>query len=233
MKKVTRSLFTLVIFCGMISGLTCGKKSTSPPPPTPPPPPPPITISVPFTEGFEASIDSLKQLWYFWPYYPTNPGVGSQIFKPESGGASGKQCMAAGAYQGTNYVGYRGSVYGGSAILEIRKDMDLSSVSTCNLLFYNKRDVKNWISPPDAITMMENNGKCFVEISVNSGSTWSTLTSFSIGSVSSWKLEIVSLDDFAGLKTVRLRFRIPPHCVDGVSSPSTQWKIDDISVTGG
>jgi hypothetical protein len=229
--KISWWWVVFAILCIILGLSSCSKKSTKSES-SPPLPPPTTTITVPFTEGFEAGIDSLQKLWYFWPYYPTAPGVGSQIFKPQSGGASGKQCMAGGASEGQNYGQYSGTVYGGSAVLQIRKDIDLSTVTSCNLLFYNTRSVQTKISPPSVLDMPENDSRCFVEISINSGGSWSTLTKFN-SSVSSWELETISLNNFVGLKTVRLRFRIPPHCVDGKSSPSTQWKIDDINLTGG
>ncbi len=73
----------------------------------------------------------------------------------------------------------------------------------------------------------ENDARCFIDVSVNGGYTWTPLTSFG-GSVTAWTLETVSLEALCGHDGVKLRFRIGQHATSG---GSTRWIIDDLTIS--
>jgi hypothetical protein len=94
--------------------------------------------------------------------------------------------------------------------LTLASTIDLSTAENPQMTFWEHYDVS---------------GGCYVEISTDYGDTWTSLASYS-GTQASWKQHDppVDLSDYAGLSTVRIRFRRYSHWGgDG-------WYIDDVRI---
>jgi subtilisin family serine protease len=94
------------------------------------------------------------------------------------------------------------------------EQIDMTSLATASLEFWHKYELE------------KDYDYAYVEISIDNGSTWTQIKSFT-GTISSWSKETIDLASYVG-KNVRIRFKV----ITDSSVNYNGWNIDDITVLG-
>jgi hypothetical protein len=231
MKYIKDICFQLITIILLVAIISCSKNNPTELSPTQNGDSPPSDIiSLPFTENFDSDATDIFKNWYFYhPGLSSSPAAGSVCFQLDNSTySSSPACMSGGQDDGMQYVGFSGWVYYGGA-LTLRKNIDLSTKSSCTLTFFNKRDVVTSKSLPSTGEFSGDisDSKCHIMVSPNGGQTWSSFKAFSTDR-SNWYMETVSLNIIVGRSEARIQFLMPLHASG--NNHSTKWYIDDITI---
>lgn len=209
----------------MMVMVSCGQdKSTET---NPPDDNPNDVVNFPFSESFDSGEDDVCLKWsaYFCPGHWI-PSAGSVYFQYDTlQYASPHASLSAFLESGQQYGGYSGEVFFGST-LDLRRNLVLTDKTQASLTFNNIRAIAGTLPLPQPLQGEENDAYCYLDASINGGSTWTPLVHFS-SSAATWSMESVSLTSLVGHEKVRLRFRLPQHASGSVS---TRWLIDDVTI---
>ena len=116
-----------------------------------------------------------------------------------------------GAYSWTDSPG--GNYANNANTSLISKPIDFTGSSFPFLTFWHRYDV-------------ESVDKCLIEISIDSGKTWSQLKSYS-GTDNNWKQISINLSAYIIQKNIQIRFRL----TSDTSITKDGWYVDDIKIT--
>ena len=104
--------------------------------------------------------------------------------------------------------------------LTLAESIDLSSSVSPVLSYWMK------LYTPDCNYYSSDRDNAYVEVSSNSGISWTVLQTQNCTNIDSWSNYVLDLSDYVGLK-IRIRFRFR---ADGDAAVGDGWLIDDVSV---
>jgi hypothetical protein len=214
-----RTFCLLVVF--LVAGvLSCGGDKTTKPSTQG------GSLSLPYAENFDGDERVIQQRWDY--VHSGTPAFAHDVFEVSTNEyASAPRAMRSASERGEGSATYHGEFYYGGR-LALRQDLDLSRFRTARLSFQDRRDVNPTVPLPSWQAGEINDSSCHVQVSINSGQTWSDLVVYRTDA-REWTLESVSLESAVGRAGVRIAFTVPQHAVGG---RSTTWCIDDVVITG-
>ena len=208
--------------------LGCGKEDSTSPPPTTQNNPPSETFVLPFEEHFDGSETEIRTRWT----WVTNAGAGLMWELDSADKASGTQSIRTPQLDSGWGCAQSTQICWSAQILRTVKPIDLTSKTSAQLTFMNKRTTTTLSSAPGCWSdMVSENAMAFciywnLDTNINN---WQVLQTFT-GNISQWTLATVSLNSLVGRK-VYLGFRQKSHCTER-GNLSASWQVDEIAITG-
>ncbi len=176
----------------------------------------------PLEFSFEGSLTEICGEWSCGSCQDANPAAAAFAFDSTSGHNS-LGCIRAGSVDGQIFGNYMGKMYYAGS-LELKTKLDFRDADSISLRFADYRSLAPYWPLPQILQGDRNDSRCHVEVSTDDGVTWSKIRTFEANKTT-WSIEVVSLDQLAGVGGIRLRFQIYQHAAKEFS---TKWAIDDL-----